>query len=293
MNKLPALLLAAAAAAAAQAPARPAIDKAALEAYLRHLELWIPQVAVTIGDPTPSRTLPGFSEVIVNLSYNGQGKEEHYLVSPDGKSIVKGEAYALDGNPFQANLDRIKLTGQPSFGPATAKVDIVVYGDFQCPYCKAEAETMRANVPKTFAQDVRVFFKDFPLEQIHPWARPASIAGRCVFRQNAEAFWKFHDWIYKVQSEITPENLTERTLAWAGENGVNGVELGRCIETRATDAEVMANLNEGRALGVDATPTLIINGRKLPGGVLEWPVLQGLIQLELAHLNDTASGGGK
>lgn len=293
MNKFSALFLAAAAVAAAQSPAPAAIDKAALEAYLRHLELWIPQVAVTIGDPTPSKTLAGFSEVVVNLSYNGQAKEERYLLSPDGRRLIKGQAYALDGNPFQSNLDRIKLTDQPSFGPASAKVNIVVYGDFQCPYCKAEAESMRENVPKMFAQDVRVFFKDFPLEQIHPWARPASIAGRCVFRQGGDAFWKFHDWIYKVQSEITLENLNQRTLAWAGENGVNGVELGRCIESKATEAEVLANLNEGRALGVDATPTLVINGRKLPGGVLEWPVLQSLIQLELAHLNPTARGGAK
>src|SRR2546430_1145194 len=82
-----------------------------------------------------------------------------------------------------------------------------------------EAEAMRPNLTKTFGGKVRVYFKDFPLESIHPWARAASVTGRCIFRQNPQAFWKYHDWIYGVQGEITNENLNSKVLAWAPDNG--------------------------------------------------------------------------
>lgn len=291
MKKLATVLLLSACAAFAQNTPVPAgknaFDKATLEAYLRHMEMWIAQVGVTISDPKPAANLPGFSEVAVTLSYNGQTKQERYYISSDGKSIVKGSIYAIDKNPFQEALDTITTKDQPSYGDPNGAVAVFVYGDFQCPYCKAEDEAMRANLPGAFPQDVKVYFKDFPLESIHPWARAGSIAGRCVFRQGSDAFWNYHDWIYKVQSEITPENLNERILAWAGENGVDGVQLGRCIDEKATDAEVSANLAEGKALGVDGTPTLVINGRKLPSGVIEWPLLQQLIKLELDHVKQT------
>lgn len=280
----------------AQAPApesageRSALDKAAFEAYLRHMELWLPQVAVKIDDPKPAPYLKGFSEVVVHLSYNGQGKEERYLVSPDGKNFIKGEAFEMSRNPFQGNLDKLTTDMQPSYGTPGAQVVIVVFGDFQCPYCKEEAEDMRGNLMKAFPENVRVYFKDFPLDAIHPWARPASIAGRCVFRQDAQKFWGFHDWIYSVQPEVTLATLNERVMKWAGENGVETAQLGRCMETKATEVEVERNLQEGLSLGVSSTPTMFLNGRKYEG-TLEWPVLEQLIKFELKYQAEAHDAG--
>ena len=267
----------------AAAPAgKSALDKATLEAYLRHVELWVPQVTVKIDDPKPSPYLNGFSEVMVHLSYNGGALDQTYLVSKDGKSIVKGDVYDVIKNPFQANLDKLKTDQQPSFGAAGAPVTLVVFGDFQCPVCKEEAKVLRENLTAAYTDKVRVIFKDFPLESIHPWARAGSIAARCVFRQNPQAFWKYHDWIYDNQEKINGENLNSQVLDWAGKNGVDSVQLGRCIEGKATDAEIAKNIADGRSLGVDAIPTLFINGRKLVGAV-QWNVLQQLIQIETEH----------
>jgi protein-disulfide isomerase len=280
-------------AALGQAPTRQnLLNKANLEAYLRRLELWIPQVAVQIDDPKPSPYLKGFSEVVVHLSYNGNGKEEHYLVSADGTGLVKGEVFDLTRSPFQANLDKIKTADQPTFGgPATAPVTLVVFGDFQCPYCKAEAEIVRKNATQTFGDKLRVVFKDFPLEQIHPWARAGSIAGRCVYKQDAKKFWDFHDWIYANQADIALENLTEKVTKWATDNGLDAAQYNTCIATKATDAEVLANLQEGRSLGINATPTSYLNGFKLEGTV-QWEVLQQVINMELTRLGVTAVAGG-
>ncbi len=279
--------------AMAQAPTRQnLLNKASLEAYLRRLELWIPQVAVQIDDPKPSPYLKGFSEVVVHLSYNGNGKEERYLVSADGTGLIKGEVFDLTRSPFQANLDKIKTENQPSFGgPATAPVSLVVYGDFQCPYCKAEAEIVRKNVAQTYSDKVRVVFKDFPLEQIHPWARAGSVAGRCVYKQDAKKFWDFHDWIYANQSDVAVENLTEKVTQWAAANGLGATEFGTCLSTKATDAEVLANLQEGRSLGINATPTSFLNGFKLEGSV-QWEVLKQVINMELTRLGVATPTGG-
>lgn len=259
--------------------AKNAFDKAALEAYLRHVELYRGAVTFKIDDPKPSKYLRGFSEVTVHLSYQGGSKDDLYYVSDDGQTIIKGDVYNINKNPFQANLDKLTTEGQPSFGPANAPVTIVEFGDLECPDCKMEAPVLRNNVTQAFPDKVRVYFKDFPLESIHPWARAAAIAGRCVFRQGQPAFWKFYDWIYDTQEQIDAGNLNSKVLSWAGENGLDTGQLGSCMETKATEPEVNRSIAEGRALGIKGTPTLFINGRKIGG--LQWPDLQLVINAEL------------
>ena len=103
-------------------------------------------------------------------------------------------------------------------------------------------------------------------KQIHPWAKAASIAGRCIYHQSPTAFWKYHDWIYDHQGEINPDNLKTQVMDFAKTaQDVDGLQLGRCIDTKATEAEVDASIAEGHALHVDATPTLFLNGRRLVG----------------------------
>jgi protein-disulfide isomerase len=256
-----------------------ALDKATLETYLRHVELFRGDVMFKIDDAQPSKYLPGYSEVLVHVIFNTAEKDELFYVSSDGQTIVRGDVFNLGKSPFQTNLDKLTLADQPSFGPADAPVTIVEFGDFECPDCKLEAPILRNDLTKTFAGKVRVFFKNYPLESVHPWARAAAIGGRCVYRQGEPAFWKFYDWIYDQQEQITGDNLNSKVLAWAGENGLDAVKLGQCLETKATEPEVNRSIAEGRALGIGGTPTMFINGRKIGG--LMWPDLQLVINKEL------------
>ena len=294
--RLASLLLIGIAAFAQTTPAPPkpksAFDKPALEAYLRHLELWIPEVTVTIGEAKPSTELPGFMEVPVQLSYKGGQKDERYLVSKDGKRIIKGDVYDFEKNPFQGNLDKLKTDLQPSFGEAGAPVVLVMFSDFQCPLCKEEAQTIRKQVATAFPDKVRVYFKDYPLDAIHNWARTASIAGRCVFRQNPAAFWDYFDYMYENQASVTPENLSSKIQDFASKKGLNAMQLSRCIETKAPEAEINKSVAEGRTLGVDATPTMYLNGRKLVGNI-PWQSLEQLIKIELDHQAKTGDAGEK
>jgi protein-disulfide isomerase len=241
----------------------PALDKVKLETYLRHLEAWPPIINIKIDDPKPAAEMPGFNKVVVHLSYNDARLDQPYFVSAD---------------------DKLKTDQQPAFGaPAPAPVTLLVFGDFECPYCKEEASVLRQNIPSTFGDKVRVYFLDFPLESIHPWSRAAAIGGRCVLKQGETSFWKYHDWIYDKQSEINPDNYNAKLSEWAASSGVDPVQLGRCVDSKATDAEVTRTQEMGRSLGVDGTPTLYLNGRKLMDQLAQWPTLQQLITLEVDH----------
>jgi protein-disulfide isomerase len=272
---------------AASAPA-PAFDKVQFAAYVRHLLAWGDFITVAVGDPTPS-PLPGYRQVLVTGSFQKTALDELFYVSPDGKTLVRGKVFDIAKSPFADELSKLKTDLQPSLGTAGAPVVIVEFSDFQCPFCREEAKALRENLLKTYPSEVRLYFKDYPLDQIHNWAKPAALAGRCVFRQEPALFWEYHDWIFDKQREITAENLKEKTAAWAQGKALDALQFGRCVETRSTEAEVDRSVAEARALKINSTPTLFINGRAVSGAA--WPELKAYIDFELDHAKKTGQGG--
>ena len=268
---------------AAFAADKTGFDKATIEAYLRHVELWRPDVGVKIDDPVPSKDLPGFMDMTVRLTFNNAVlPAQHYFLSKDGKKVFRADVYDINQNPFQANLDKLDVKGAPTLGPANAPVTVVVFSDFQCPLCKQEAAVIHKQLTEAFPDKVKVYFRDFPLETLHNWARSAAVAGRCVYKLNPAAFWDYHDWIYDNQSYIGLDNLNSKLQEFATSKGIDGMQFSRCIESKATTPEVNASIAVGNSLIINATPTLFINGRKLEGAV-PFETLQALIKMELDH----------
>src|SRR5438552_13880822 len=97
------------------------------------------------------------------------------------------------------------MTDAPTLGNPNATVTLVEYSDFECPVCRNLHDALRGLLPN-YDGKVRVVFKDFPIEQLHPWARTAAIAGRCAYQQNPMAFWKMYDFIYDNQEIISAAN---------------------------------------------------------------------------------------
>jgi protein-disulfide isomerase len=276
----------------AQDKPKSAVDKVALETYIRHLLAVIPEVEIKIEDPKPS-PVASLQELDVHFTYGTRSQDETFYISKDGKDIVRGMIYDVAQNPFQADLDKLKTDLSPSFGTAGAPVVLVMFGDFECPECKNEAATLRQNLTKSFPTQVRVYFKDFPLEQIHPWAKTAAIAGRCVFRQSPTAFWKYFDWIYDHQEQINPDNLKPQVMDFAkSQQDIDGIELGRCLDSKATEPEVDASIAQAKSLRVDATPTVFLNGRRLVGNY-PWPNVEQLINGELNYQKTAQNAGEK
>lgn len=267
-----------------EAPAskKSALDKATFEAYIRHLELLVPEVQLKVNDPKPS-VLPGFYQITVHLSYQGNPvKDSYYFVSKDGKYIIRGTIHDINQNPFQSDINLLTTASQPSLGPANAPIHIVMFSDFECPMCRDEAKSLRENLLKAFPTQVRLWFKDYPLSAIHPWAMAAAKAGRCVYHQNAEAFWNYFDWVYDHQGDITPQNVRQMINDFAAGAKLDTTKLGACMDSPATQAEIEESSEEARALQIDATPTLFLNGRRLVGSI-DWQNLQKLIEFELDY----------
>jgi len=272
-------------------PKKSALDKATLEAYVRHLFVMDKRISIVVSDPHPSASLPGFMEVGVHASMGTQAQDFQFLISKDGSKILQGNVFDVNSNPFKNDLDKLKTEFEPSLGAPGADVVLVEFSDFQCPYCKEEATMLRQNLVKAYPQNVRLYFKTFPLESLHPWAKPAAIASRCAFRQNPASFWAFHDWVFEHQAEIIPENFKDKVMEWAKtQKDLDGPQLSQCMDTKATSAEVDRDILEGRGLGVDRTPTLFVNGRRLASAV-DWPNLKSIIDYELEYQKTAKNAG--
>jgi protein-disulfide isomerase len=180
---------------------------------------------------------------------------------------------------------------EPSLGAPNADVVLVEFSDFQCPYCKEEAKMIRENLVKTYPTGVRLYFKTFPIESLHPWAKPAAVASRCVFKQQPTAFWTFHDWVFDNQASITPENLKQKVSDWAKEQkDLDGGKLQACMADPAAVAEVDNVIKEAKALQVDRTPTLFVNGRRI-ASTIDWPNLKSVIDFELEYQKTAKNAG--
>jgi protein-disulfide isomerase len=262
----------------------PKLDKTKFVEYIRYAEGFPPEVQATVDDPTPS-PFRGLFSVTVHFSAGAQKLDKIYYVSADGEQIINGPVWDMKDNPFRDTLEHLPTDG-PSFGPASAKVTIIVFSDFECPYCRELAKTIRDNVPAKYPTDVRVVFKDFPLDAIHHWARPAAEASHCIASQKPAAFWAFHDYMFEHQEEIgnqlktDPRAVRAKALEIAKRQNLDAARLSACMDSHATAEEVDKNQKAGQRLQVRQTPTLFVNGR-LVSGALQWPALDSVIKMEL------------
>jgi protein-disulfide isomerase len=284
-------VLAAAAALMAQTPAKKAsaLDKATMEAYIRHLFVWPSAIQMTIADPKPG-PMDGFYEITVRGSQGNASQSETFYVSKDGQKIVRGAVYDVTRNPFKTDLDRLKTEFQPSIGTPGAPVVLVEFSDFECPFCREEAKALRDNLLTTYPKEVRLYYLDFPLESLHPWAKSAAMMGRCIFHQNASAFWDFHDWIFANQDEIHPDNVKDKVLQFAKGKSLDVPQLSKCIDDRVTEDEVNKTMKEGQDLEVSSTPTLFVNGRRMVGAV-QWSDLKRVIDYEIEYQKTAKNAG--
>lgn len=264
----------------------PKLDKAHLVSYLRYAEGWTDNVEAVVDDPKPC-SIPGYLEVDVHLTFARGKLDRVYYLSADGKSLVSGSVYDLGDSPFKASLQKLTTANAPSKGQENAPVTIVVFSDFECPYCKDESKLLLEDIPKKYPKEVRIVFKDFPLEPMHTWARKAAIAAHCVIEQDPAAYWAFHENMYAHQSEINDGNLDTKIQEFAAQQKLDSLRLNTCVQNKSTAGVVEASEAEGRALGISQTPTLFINGRMVMGA-LPLEKLETVIEWELKRNASTA-----
>jgi protein-disulfide isomerase len=217
--------------------------------------------------------LEGLSEINALLS-GAQGQQQLKLyITPDGKHAITGEIMPFGAHPFAADQKELEhgING-PSRGPADAPVTLVDFSDLQCPHCKDAHPILEKLVSEN--KNVRLVFQNFPLP-MHDWAAKGAAYADCVSRSSNDAFWKFISSVFAAQSDITAANADEKLTALADSAGVKGSDIAACAAKPETTSRVEKSVALGKALDVNSTPTLFINGRKLPA--VPYDVLQKLV----------------
>jgi protein-disulfide isomerase len=200
-----------------------------------------------------------------------------YLISEARES--RSEAFVAELRikyPVKSLLPQYRLdvgTHGPSKGPKDARVTIVEYADFECPFCSQTAKTVLA-VQKKYPKDVRVVFRHFPLS-FHENAMPAAVATRCA--QYQDKFWAMHDEMFARSESL---NETEIMKA-ATDLGLDLALFKACLSNEKEGAAVQAEMDEGSAFGVEGTPAFFVNGIPL-GGAQPFEAFEALVQSELS-----------
>jgi protein-disulfide isomerase len=155
----------------------------------------------------------------------------------------------------------VDIGDAPITGGENAKVTMVIFSDFQCPFCGRAAATESA-IRKKYGNKIKVAFKHFPLP-MHKDAVPASEASMCVYEQGHDKFWKFHDIAFAAQDKLDPENLAKV----AKQSGADEKKFKECFDAHKYADFVKKDQAYGEKLGVRSTPTFFINGQLLSGAL--------------------------
>lgn len=265
---------------ASSAPAASTQAQKNIEAYLRNLYAFGPDVKLLVG-PLKESPVEGILETNVDVTIGGNKENAKFYVSKDGRFLFRGDLSDMTKDPLAENLAQIRMTDAPAFGDPKAPVTIVEYSDFECPVCRNLHDALRGILPN-YNGKVRVIFKDFPIEQLHPWARTAAIAGRCAFQQKPEAFWKLYDLIYDNQEIISAGNAWTKMVDYASQSGLDAEAFKSCMASPEAGAAVNASHANGERLEVNSTPTLFVNGRRMVGA--DAHLIEQYINYELAKL---------
>lgn len=100
---------------------------------------------------------------------------------------------------------------------------------------------------------------------MHPWARPAAVASLCAYKQDNNAFWKMHDYMFLNQQQITTANMDEKFKEAAKQSGLNMLTFDSCVKNQETLSKVEQDVKEGNEVGVRSTPTFFVNGYRIVG----------------------------
>lgn len=229
-----------------------------------------PQVDIALSGLKPS-AFPGYDSMTVTFTGGSHSTTHDFLLSKDHKTLAHLETYDISKD-FMSQID---TKDRPVKGNPNAKVTIVNYDDFQCPFCSRMHSELFDNVFKDYGDKVKVIYKDYPLIEIHPWAMHAAIDGNCLGEQNNQAYWDFADYIHANQRlvagkarEEAVSNLDNAAKAQAQKHQLDPQKLQACMQ-KQDESAVRASMSEGDKLGVDSTPTMFINGEKFSGVVPE------------------------
>lgn len=205
------------------------------------------------GRPTEGRSLNELMPLIDEEMAEAKALRDKGISDIYAARIAKGKVQKA----FEDVVNTFDLTDAPSMGTGDGSLSLVLFSDFQCPFCARFGQPLE-ELLKKYPGQAKLYFKHFPLE-MHEHAKTAALAG--VAAHKTGKFWKLHDLMFANFKELS----TEKILDLAQQAGLDRSALEAELKADATIAAVEEDLEEGRKAGVRGTPTLFINGRKYSG----------------------------
>ncbi len=232
-----------------------------------------PDVELILGPLGPSE-FPNYDAMTITFRSPEKRQSFDFLLSRDHKTLVRITKMDLGKDPYAEIMKKIDVSGRPTRGNKDAKVVVVNYDDFECPFCSRMHATLFPEIFKEYGDRVLFIYKDYPLEEIHPWAVHAAVDANCLNAQAADAYWDYADYLHSNQQVVSAakgregqnEELDKLAMLQGQKHNLDEPKLQGCLKAQ-DQKTVRASMSEGDALGVNATPTLFVNGQKLDGAV--------------------------
>ena len=180
-------------------------------------------------------------------------KRDEFLASLRARAKV-----VVNLKPPPVQRVEVSIQGAPFKGGEKAPVTIVEFSDFHCPFCRRVIPTL-AQLESQYGEKIRLVFRDFPIENLHPGASKAHEAARCANEQGK--FWAYHDKLFDAPPQSSPEIFKEL----AKEIGLNANGFETCMNSGKYQAAIKEDIAEGNRVGVSGTPAFFINGRQISG----------------------------
>ncbi len=245
----------------------------AIERQVRARYSLPPDVKVVVG-PLRASDFANYDALTVTFVSPTKKQDFEFLLARDHKTLLRVTKFDLASDPYAETMKKIDVTGRPTRGNKNAKVILVSYDDFECPFCSRMHQTLFPGLLKEYGDRVLFVYKDFPIEEIHPWAVHAAVDANCLLVQNNDAYWDYADYLHANQHAIGAEKgrdgqnaeLDKLATLQAEKLNLDIPKLQVCERTQ-DEKSVRASIKEGEALGLEATPTIFVNGQKLDGAV--------------------------
>src|SRR5277367_123625 len=242
-------------------------------------------VKVTVGPTRPSE-FANYNALTITMDGGEKKSTYEFLISKDGKTLARMTTLDLTKDPYAENMKKIDLNGRPTRGNKDAKVVVVNFDDFQCPFCSRMHQTLFPELLKEYGDRVQFVYKDYPLSEIHPWAIHAAVDANCLAAQSNDAYWDFADHIHSNQREVSSEKgrdaqfaaLDRMALEQGQKHNLDQPKLQACVKAQNEDA-IKTSIKEADGIGVTATPTLFVNGEEMDGAL---PINELRAALDLA-----------
>ena len=222
-----------------------------------------------VKDPNCSYSR-GLASVTVGAIKAGKNADE---------AIAESKASKFGTRPVPKLLEDpvpIPTLGSPVMGPADARITLVEFSDFQCPYCSKATVQLNATL-KAYPNDVRLIFKQYPLVELHPAAAISAAASLAAHQQGK--FWPMHDVMFANRPKLSRQSI----LAWAKDAGLDMQRFTADLDSDAIKKAILRDVADGDKAGVEGTPTVFLNGQRYNGDLAP-DAIKPVIESELKRL---------